>query len=62
METNTPTKDVQKKCDLCEQTMNPTAHLYKDWTCLCKACFGHMQQMPEPLAKSVERFLIGNVV
>jgi hypothetical protein len=62
MEKTSQTKDVQNKCDLCEQTMNPTIHIYKDRTFLCKACFGHMQQMPEPLVKSVERFLIGNVV
>jgi hypothetical protein len=62
MEEKSKTIDIKEKCDLCEQTMNPTIHIYKDWTFLCKACYGHMQQMPEPLAKSVERFLIGNAV
>ncbi|MGD9006961.1 MAG: hypothetical protein PVG41_03515 [Desulfobacteraceae bacterium] len=62
MEEKSKTKEVQKKCDLCEQTMNPTVHIYKDQTCLCKACFSHMQQLPEPLVKSLERFLIGNAV
>lgn len=62
METNATTSAIQKKCELCEKTMNPTIHIYKDQTCLCKACFNHMQQMPEILEKSVERFLIGNVV
>jgi hypothetical protein len=62
METNATTCAIQKKCELCEQAMNPTIHIYKDQICLCKTCFGHMQQMPEILEKSVERFLIGNVV
>jgi hypothetical protein len=53
---------TKKKCELCEQTMNPTIHIYKERTCLCKACFGHMQQLPETLAKCVERFLMGNAV
>jgi hypothetical protein len=62
MDKTSQTKEIQKKCDLCEQVMNPTILIYKDQTCLCKACYDHMLRMPEPLAKSVERFLIGNVV
>jgi hypothetical protein len=62
MKTEPTTKELQQKCELCEQTMNPTIHIYKEQTSLCRACFGHMQQLPEPLVKSVERFLMGNVV
>ena len=34
----------------------------KKTTRLCTACFGHLQSIPEHLAGSVERFLIGNVL
>ncbi len=51
-----------QKCELCEQKMNPTVKIYNNDTRLCKACFHHMEKLPEVVAKSVERFLIGNVV
>ncbi len=53
--------DSLQKCELCEQKMNPTVNIYKNIR-LCKACFHHMDKLPEVVAKSVERFLIGNVV
>jgi formylmethanofuran dehydrogenase subunit E len=54
--------DALKKCELCEQKMNPTVNIYKNDTRLCKGCFEHMANMPEVVANCVERFLIGNVV
>lgn len=50
------------KCDLCEQKMNPTVNIYKAHHNLCKACFQHMQNLPEVVAKSLDRWLNGNVV
>ena len=54
--------DPLQRCDLCEQKMNPTVKIYNNDTRLCKTCFDHMESLPEAIAKSVERFLIGNVV
>ncbi|MGD9006809.1 MAG: hypothetical protein PVG41_02750 [Desulfobacteraceae bacterium] len=51
-----------EKCELCEQKMNPTVKIYNDDTRLCKTCFDHIENMPEVVAKCVERFLFGNVV
>jgi hypothetical protein len=51
-----------QRCELCEQKMNPTVQIYNNDTRLCKTCFDHMGSLPEVVAKSVERFLIGNVV
>ena len=62
MESNKTNMDTAKKCDMCDQKMNPTVNAYKEDTRLCAACFGHMQCVPEHLARSVERFLIGNVL
>lgn len=56
------TIDALQKCELCEQKMNPTVNIYNNNTRLCKACFHHMEKLPDIVAKSVERFLIGNVV
>lgn len=50
------------KCDLCERKMNPTVRIYNDNTRLCSACFHHVEKLPDIVARSVERFLIGNVV
>lgn len=49
-------------CDLCEQKMNPTVNIYKSDHKLCTACLQHLQTVPEAVAKSVERWLNGNVV
>ncbi len=54
--------DASPKCERCEQKMNPTVKIYNDNIQLCKACFDHVEILPELVAKSVERFLIGNVV
>jgi hypothetical protein len=54
--------EAHQKCELCEQKMNPTVKIYNHNTRLCKACYQHMGNLPEIVAKSVERFLIGNVV
>jgi formylmethanofuran dehydrogenase subunit E len=54
--------DPLQRCDLCEQKMNPTVKIYTNNTRLCKSCFDHMENLPEVVAKNVERFLIGNVV
>jgi hypothetical protein len=56
------TIDDLQKCELCEQKMNPTVKIYNKDTHLCKVCFHHMERLPDIVAKSVERFLIGNVV
>lgn len=53
--------DSSQKCELCEQKMNPAVKIYNNIR-LCKACFHHMEKLPDVVAKSVERFLIGNVV
>ena len=50
------------KGDLCERKMDPTERIYNHNMHLCSVCFQHIQNMPEIVAKSVERFLIGNVV
>jgi recombinational DNA repair protein (RecF pathway) len=55
-------KMLVEKCGLCEQKMNPTVKIYNNDTRLCKTCFDHMENMPDVVAKCVERFLIGNVV
>ena len=54
--------DAIPKCDLCERKTNPTERVYNNYTSLCSECFSHMQNLPEIVAKSLERFLIGNVV
>ena len=53
---------VHKQCDLCRQKMNPTAHTYHQDHHLCSSCLQHMKALPDAVAKSVERFLSGNVV
>jgi NAD-dependent SIR2 family protein deacetylase len=62
MKSDEKSSDAIPKCDLCEQKMNPTVRIYNDNTRLCSACFHHMHNLPEIVAKSIERFLIGNVV
>jgi hypothetical protein len=62
MQTEHKTIEAFQKCELCEQKMNPTVKIYNKDTRLCKACFHHMEKLPDIVAKSVERFLIGNVV
>jgi UV DNA damage repair endonuclease len=56
------TFSTNQKCNLCEQKMNPTVNIYKEHHHLCKACYQRMQNIPEMVAKSVERWLNGNVV
>lgn len=55
-------RPVAPRCDLCERRMNPTVRIYNDNIHLCTACFEHVRNLPEILAKSIERFLMGNVV
>ena len=62
MESKEQPTNASPKCDLCEQKMNPTVKVYNNHTFLCAACFHHMKNLPEIVAKSLERFLIGNVV
>jgi hypothetical protein len=62
MKPNDQSTEANERCDLCEQKMNPTIRIYNDNTRLCGPCFHHMEKMPDILAKSVERFLIGNPI
>lgn len=62
MLSDSKTIDTLQKCELCEQKMNPTVKIYNNDTRLCKTCFHQMGKLPDIVAKSVERFLIGNVV
>ena len=62
MNSDEQSNEAIPKCDLCERKMNPTVRIYNDNIRLCTACFQHIENMPEIVAKSVERFLIGNVV
>lgn len=62
MESGMQTVDALQKCELCDHKMNPTVKIYNNDTRLCKTCFDRMENMPEVVAKCVERFLIGNVV
>lgn len=57
-----PPSNTPPKCELCELKMNPTVKIYNNHTRLCTACFYQMEKLPEIVAKSVERFLLGNVV
>lgn len=50
------------RCNLCERKMNPTVRIYNDNIHLCSACFHRIRNLPEIVAESVERFLLGNVV
>lgn len=49
-------------CNLCERGMNPTINIYNDDTRLCNDCFYQLERAPEMVAKSIEWFLVGNVV
>ena len=49
-------------CQLCEQEMNPTGYPLNEEIVLCRGCYHHMKRLPEVVIKSVERFIIGNVV
>lgn len=51
-----------QKCELCGHILNPHVEIYKTHTLLCSTCFQQMDTLPEVLANSLERFLIGNVV
>jgi hypothetical protein len=62
MQSDQKTIGTLKSCDLCDQKMNPTIHIYGDDTRLCNDCFYRLERAPEMVAKSMERFLIGNVV
>ncbi len=61
MKADDQSRDVIPCCDLCEQKMNPTVNIYNDIR-LCSECYQHIQNLPQIVAKSVERFLIGNVL
>jgi hypothetical protein len=54
-------RDVIPNCNLCDEKMNLTLDSRND-IYLCSECFQHTQDSPQIVAKSVERFLIGNVV
>jgi ribosome-binding protein aMBF1 (putative translation factor) len=54
--------DIPQYCDLCQRRMNPTIHIYGEDTRLCNDCYCQLESAPEVVAKSIERFLIGNVV
>lgn len=54
--------DVRMQCTLCEQKMNPSVRVYNDHICLRSACYCRMQNLSETAARSIERFLMGNVV
>ena len=61
METKEQLIGELQKCELCAKKMNPTVHLYDDIR-LCTVCFNDLQNLPEIVVGSLERFLIGNVV
>ena len=62
MNSDQRTIDTPQYCDLCQRRMNPTIHIYRDDTRLCNDGFCQLESAPEVVAKSIERFLIGNVV
>jgi hypothetical protein len=62
MQSDQKTIETLQNCDLCERRMNPTINIYRDDTRLCNDCFCRLERAPELVAKSMERFLIGNVV
>ncbi|MCP4744641.1 MAG: hypothetical protein GY874_00640 [Desulfobacteraceae bacterium] len=53
--------ESRSNCDLCDQTRNQVSNKYNG-NCFCPNCSNCMEDVPNNLAKSVERFLIGNVV
>jgi hypothetical protein len=57
-----PSIDAFRKWELCEQKMNPTVKIYNHNSRLGKACFHHMENLPQVVAKSVGPFLMGTVV
>ncbi len=61
-EQSNDTLDKLSICDLCEQKINPTVRIYNNDIRLCSKCFDHIEKIPEAVAKSIERFLLGNVV
>ena len=61
MKSDNQSIDPLQKCELCEQKMNSAGIIYNNID-LCKAYFHPMEKLSEVVAKSVERFLIGNVV
>lgn len=55
-------KKTNARWGLCERKMNPTVRIYDDNAHLCSTCLHRLQNLPEIVAKSIERFLVGNVV
>lgn len=51
-----------QECDLCEKMIHPAVRIVNRDIGLCPACFHHNEMMPKIVAKSIERFLIGNSV
>ena len=54
-------KDVPL-CDMCGEKMNPTINIYRENICMCKYCFSSVGNVDGIIGKSLERFLLGNVV
>ena len=50
-------------CDRCEKRVtDKLIHRTASWLLLCQDCLHYMESLPNVLEKSVERFLLGNVV
>lgn len=61
MNSDEQSSEAIPKCDLCERKLNSAVRNYNR-THLCSVCFQRIQNLHEMVAKSVDRFLIGNVV
>ncbi len=62
MQSNQTIEMTTSQCHLCEQKMNRSAYLFTKEIVICGVCYHHLERLPEVVIRSVERFLIGNVM
>lgn len=62
MKSDSHSIELFHQCELCEKKRNTETRVFSNDTHLCEVCLNHVEKLPEIVAKSVERFLIGNVV
>jgi hypothetical protein len=64
VKTDSWTTVYKQTCDLCGTPISAAdICIIEDQICLCRECHGHLQRLPDGLARaSITRFLMGNVV
>ena len=63
---NTNSENIRNEkfiCDFCEKKLTPSRHHQAESDLLlCRSCFVYMASLPPTAEKTVQRFLLGNVL